>query len=78
MSQTSQRHVPAQKEKDERPAEKHSKQRTAEELRKKIDALLEKIDALLEEHANDSCPKKFSPHIHLCDGTKIDLRKLAR
>ena len=49
-----------------------------DELIKRADALLEKIDALLREHALNSRPKKVSPHIHLCDGTKIDLRELVK
>ena len=56
-----------------KPAATRSKK---EELDEKIAAMLEKIEALLKEHGRDSRNKKGSPHIHLCDGTKIDLRKL--
>ena len=55
-----------------------SKANKKEELIKRANAVLEEVDALLRKYANDSRPKKASPHVHLCDGTKIDLRKLIK
>lgn len=45
------------------------------EVKKQAEVLLEKINALLKERENKPC-RKHKPHVHLCDGTKIDLRKL--
>ncbi len=63
---------------------KGSSKTSKEEILKRADAILEAVDALLKEYASGSRPKKAgteasrraSPHVHLCDGTKIDLRKL--
>lgn len=72
---------PRQQKKDEgeeRTRSEASVRRKPEELKEKIAALLEKIDAALREHQNDACSENHVPHIHLCDGTKVDLRKLFR
>lgn len=53
----------------------HAKERT-EKVKKEAKALLEKIDALLHERQKGPCAKSHVPHVHLCDGTKMDLRKM--
>ncbi len=62
---------------EERPAAAvtNAKDRT-KKVKKGAEALLRKVDSILAEYKKGLCPRSHTPHIHLCDGTKVDLRKM--
>jgi len=50
----------------------------AREVSEKAGELLKRIDELLRLQQRESRGQQIRPHIHLCDGTKVDFRKLMR
>ncbi|MFY9461720.1 MAG: hypothetical protein WAP51_00775 [Candidatus Sungiibacteriota bacterium] len=77
MAQERKRARRKKEEATEAPAVSKKGSARKKELDEKVAALLEEIETLIREHRKDSCPKKMhTPHVHLCDGTKMDLRKM--